>query len=84
MASGVPVITSNTSSFPEVVGVAASTIEPRDTQAINAALHQAMEDENWREKPIRAGLVRAAELTWEMCAFRTYQIYAHTSKTEVI
>ena len=78
MASGVPVITSNTSSLPEVVGNTAITIQPEDTQAINAALQQALEDETWREKSVRAGLVRAAELTWEMCAFRTYQIYART------
>lgn len=84
MASGVPVITSNTSSLPEVVGNAAITIQPEDTQAINTALHQALEDETWREKSIRAGVVRAAELTWEMCAFKTYQIYARTYDSAVI
>jgi len=77
MASGVPVITSNTSSLPEVVGNAAITIKPEDTQAINTALHQALEDEIWREKSASAGLLRAAQLTWKMCAFKTYQIYAN-------
>lgn len=78
MASGIPVITANTSSLPEVVGNAALIVQPEDTDAIYTALCQALEDEKWRENAVRAGLVRAAQLTWEMCAFKTMQVYNHT------
>lgn len=62
MASGVPVIAADAGSLPEVCGDAARLVDPRDAEAIGAAIMDAVDDpESWR----RAGLARAAPYTWE-------------------
>ena len=75
MASGVPVITSNTSSLPEVAGSAALQIEPRDGQAIGTALAQALQDDPWRASARSAGLQRARQFSWSQCIDSTVQVY---------
>lgn len=75
MASGVPVITSNTSSLPEVVGTAALQIAPEDTEALTIALLQALQDDAWRTQARSAGLERARLFSWETCIHRTVQVY---------
>ena len=75
MASGVPVVTSNVSSLPEVVGDAALTVNPLDVAAISAALARGLEDETWRASAVRLGLERAARLTWAHCIENTVAIY---------
>ena len=76
MASGVPVVTSNLSSMPEVVGDAALLVEPQDVPALSAALRRALEDDNWRVSAVDLGLVRAAALTWDRCIDNTVAVYA--------
>lgn len=76
MASGTPVITSNVSSLPEVVGSAALLIDPHDTDALRAALAQGLQDEAWRAQAGSAGLERARQFTWARCVDRTVQVYA--------
>lgn len=75
MASGVPVLTSNKSSIPEVAGGAAWLVEPEDDIAIRDGLLRAMEDETWRFKAVEAGLCRAAELSWGKCIEKTLEVY---------
>lgn len=75
MASGVPVVTSNVSSLPEVVGGAALTIDPLDISALSAALARGLEDETWRALAVSLGLERAAVLTWAGCVDKTVAIY---------
>lgn len=76
MASGVPVITSDTSSLPEVVGTAALQLDPHDTPALSAALAQGLQDDPWRAQARSAGLQRASQFTWACCVDRTMQVYA--------
>ncbi|MFZ6760614.1 glycosyltransferase family 4 protein [Undibacterium sp. Ji50W] len=75
MASGVPVLTSNCSSMPEVAGGAAMLVDPADVDSIRNGLRQALEDEDWRATAKARGLQRAAELTWEACVRNTVAAY---------
>lgn len=76
MASGVPVVTSNVSSLPEVVGDAALTIDPQDVKALSFALARGLQDNAWRISAVALGLERAAAFTWASCVERTVSIYA--------
>lgn len=75
MASGIPVVTSNVSSLPEVVGTAAMMVEPHDVAALTAALKRALEDDDWRVAAIELGLARAAKLGWAECIENTVSVY---------
>lgn len=63
-----PVITSNTSSLPEVAGDAAILIDPRDTDALAAALDRILEDEELRTDFCRRGLEQAKKFSWATSA----------------
>ena len=74
MNCGCPVIASNTSSIPEVVGDAGILINPEDTEAIAAAL-EVLLDDNIRNKYIGRGLERAMLFTWGKTAQKHIAIY---------
>jgi glycosyltransferase involved in cell wall biosynthesis len=75
MASGTPVITSNVSSLPEVVGDAAMLIDPYEPEAIAGAMRRVMADERLREDMRERGLARVRELSWERSIRRVREIY---------
>ena len=77
MASGTPVITSNCSSLPEVVGTAALQIQPEDVPALAGALARALQDDAWGAHASVAGLERAAQFSWKRCVQQTVQVYEH-------
>lgn len=64
----VPVVATAVGSVPEVVGDAALLVEPRDPDALAAALDRVLGDESLREDLIRRGLCRAAGFTWTATA----------------
>ncbi len=70
MACGTPVITSNTTSLPEVAGEAALTVDPINTEEIAAAMAQLLDDASLRWRLQQAGIERAAEFTWQRTAQR--------------
>ncbi|MDF3036112.1 MAG: glycosyltransferase [Paucimonas sp.] len=74
-ASGVPVVTSNTTSLPEVSQGAALEVDPLSPGAIAEAMRSLAQDSALREKCIAAGRRRAAELTWERTAQETARVY---------
>ena len=74
MACGTPVITSNVSSLPEVVGNAAITIDPYDLEAISEALIRLVEDSGLRSKLRLRGLERVKQFNWDKTADKTWQI----------
>ncbi|MPM15123.1 D-inositol-3-phosphate glycosyltransferase [bioreactor metagenome] len=76
MASGTPVLTSSTSSLPEVVGDVALTVHPEDEQAITDALQRGLEDDAWNSSASIRGVKRSRAFTWEQCARRTSAIYS--------
>lgn len=75
MACGAPVITSNTSSLPEVVGDAALTVPPEDTDAIAHAMRTLLADPERRKSLRDRGMRRAGEFTWKRTAELTYAAY---------
>ena len=75
MACGTPVITSNTSSLPEVVGDAALLVDPYDVEAIAEALARLLEDKELRQRLREAGLARARLFSWERTARETIAAY---------
>lgn len=77
MASGVPVVTSNNSSMPEVAGGAALLVEPADVEQISAAIHKGLDDSQWRLEAIAKGRARAAQLTWDSCVANTVDAYKY-------
>ena len=74
-AASVPVITSNTTSLPEVTGDAALSLNPLDVDAISRAMQQVLEDQNLVLMLKQRGLARAKEFTWQACADATLQVY---------
>jgi glycosyltransferase involved in cell wall biosynthesis len=75
MQCGTPVITSNTSSLPEVVGGAAMMVDPEDDDALCAAMLAVCRDEALRERMRSAGLAQAARFSWERCTRQTLDAY---------
>jgi glycosyltransferase involved in cell wall biosynthesis len=64
MACGVPVITSNNSSLPEVVGDATIMIDPDKPAEISQAMQEILTSPELREKLIARGLIQAKKFTW--------------------
>jgi glycosyltransferase involved in cell wall biosynthesis len=75
MASGTPVITSNVSSLPEVVGDAALLIDPYEPAAIAQAMHRVLTEPSLREDLRRRGLLRVKDFSWERSIRRVHEIY---------
>jgi glycosyltransferase involved in cell wall biosynthesis len=75
MACGAPVVSSNASSLPEVVGDAALSVAPHDTEAIAAALHVLMTDDRENAARRALSLARAALFTWQRTAALTLASY---------
>ncbi len=75
MACGTPVITSNTSSLPEVVGEAGFKLPPHDVEALTETMTKLLADSAVRQHYIRAGLERAQLFSWERAARATQAVY---------
>lgn len=75
MACGVPVICSNASSLPEVVGQAGLLLPPQDVSAWVGALEQVLVTPARQAELRAAGLARAALFTWEAAAEQTLAVY---------
>src|SRR3989339_192025 len=76
MSLGTPVITSNLSSLPEIVGENGGIlINPNKESEIADAISQVLTDEGLRESLSVAGSQRAKEFSWEKCARETLEVY---------
>lgn len=75
MACGTPVITSTTSSLPEVVGDAALTIDPHNIDELTAAITRLIGDETLRAELRQKGFERARLYTWPKSAKKMLHIY---------
>jgi glycosyltransferase involved in cell wall biosynthesis len=65
---GCPVITSATSSLPEVAGDGALLIDPEDTAAITAAMHRITTEPALRHTLVERGFVNVRRFSWRRCA----------------
>lgn len=75
MACGVPVITSNTSSMPEVAGDAAEIIDPFDYRQLSNAMNRIVSSEELRNRYREKGLERVKKFTWRKSAEELLSIY---------
>jgi glycosyltransferase involved in cell wall biosynthesis len=75
MMCGTPVITSNTTSLPEVVGDAAVLVDPTDPDELGEAMSRLLADHSLREDLRLKGLTRASEFSWKRCADLTVEMY---------
>ncbi len=74
-ACGLPVITSNISSMPEIAGNGALFVDPQDAQDIENKIKILMKDKTLRNDLIKKGIAQARKFTWEKCAEETYKVY---------
>jgi|GEM_PF-145756 len=74
-AAQVPVVTSNTTSLPEVTGDAALTVTPLDIAALSAAMTRVIGDEALATDLKQRGLLRAQSFNWQACAAATVGVY---------
>jgi glycosyltransferase involved in cell wall biosynthesis len=81
MACGTPVIASDASSLPEVVGDAGLLVAPGDREAWRAALERAQADTDWRTEARWRGLTQAARFSWYETAAWTVKSYGFSTKT---
>lgn len=75
MACGTPVITSNSSSLPEVVGNAALLVNPYDEADLAQAIWKLANDVTLRAQLRQAGIQQARQFTWPAAAEKTLAIY---------
>jgi glycosyltransferase involved in cell wall biosynthesis len=74
MACGAPVITSNNTSLPEVVGDGALLVDPHDVNSIAEGIIAVLGNSALREELTRRGLARASRFTWERSARQTLSV----------
>jgi glycosyltransferase involved in cell wall biosynthesis len=75
MACGVPVLTSNVSSLPEIAGDAALLVDPLDASAIADGLWRLLSDSELAAALRQKGRERAAEFSWRRAALETLDVY---------
>ena len=75
MACGAPVVASNTSSLPEILGDAALLVNPREVGEIVAATERVITNRALRDELRGKGIARAAKFSWERAAHETLAVY---------
>lgn len=80
MACGTPVISSNTTSVPEIVGDAALLIDPTDRDGLKAVLSDLLHDRRRREQLTRRGFDRVRQFSWQKTAAETLAVYESLSQ----
>jgi glycosyltransferase involved in cell wall biosynthesis len=81
MACGTPVICSNVSSLPEVVGEGGLLLEPRDPGAWVEAMAHVLSDEHLRTELRHRGIAQASKFSWERAARETLALYEKVGRT---
>jgi glycosyltransferase involved in cell wall biosynthesis len=81
MACGAPVVASNTTSLPEVVGDAGLLCDPRDAEALAAGIRRLLDEPGLAESLRRRGLERAACFTWSRTAEGLSSALTHATAT---
>jgi glycosyltransferase involved in cell wall biosynthesis len=75
MACGVPIITSNTSSLPEVVGNAGIMVDPNDIESLSDEMCRVLKDNELKHRMSRDGLKRSKMFTWEKTVNKVLETY---------
>jgi len=75
MQCGLPVVTSNVSSLPEVAGEAGQLVDPYDPQTIAESVTKVLSDSKLQQEMRERGLVQAAKFSWERTGRATLEAY---------
>ena len=75
MACGTPVITSNTTSLPEVVGKAGIMLDPHDNERLADEMYRVLNSQKLSNNMTKIGLERAKIFDWELSAQQTMEVY---------
>jgi len=75
MAAGTPVVASNASCLPEVLGDGALLVAPTDVKGFIDAVDSVLTKSDLRQDLIARGKARAAQFTWRRCADLTVDVY---------
>jgi len=73
-AVGTPVVASNTSSLPEILGSSALLINPNKPEEIAGAIYKVLKDENLRNELIKKGQENVKRFSWLKCAEETLKV----------
>jgi glycosyltransferase involved in cell wall biosynthesis len=80
MKCGTPVVISNVSALPEVVGNAGIKVNPYDTTEIAEGIYTVLKDSNLRQDLVNKGFQRSKEFSWDQIAQRTLCVYEEIHK----
>lgn len=80
MACGIPVVTSNTSSLPEVAGDAAFFVNPNEVEDLAFAIEKLFSDSELHKELAQKGFQRAKLFSWEKTAQETLALYSEVAK----
>jgi glycosyltransferase involved in cell wall biosynthesis len=83
MACGAPVVSSDMTSLPEVVGDAGLLVDPLDIQALSAAILRVLQSAETAQELRQRGLTQAAKFTWERAALQTHAVYEEVMSAAV-
>jgi glycosyltransferase involved in cell wall biosynthesis len=75
MSCGIPVIGSNTTSIPEVLGNASAMFNPNDVDSIASKINEAVTDKGFRDSLIAKGLVQCKNFSWDTSAKRAIEAF---------
>jgi glycosyltransferase involved in cell wall biosynthesis len=75
MSLDCPVICSNASSIPEVVGAAGEYFDPLDVESIRAAIERVLQSPTRRAELVELGHSRRLQFSWKKCAQETFDVY---------
>ncbi|MBJ8823308.1 glycosyltransferase family 4 protein [Citrobacter europaeus] len=75
MASGTPVVCSNSSSLPEVAGSSALMCDAMDVETLTSLILKSLTDTEWQDGAIKSGLKHVSQFSWKRCATETIAAY---------
>jgi glycosyltransferase involved in cell wall biosynthesis len=81
MACGTPVVVSNRSSLPEVVGEAGLIIDPDSAEDLSDALARVLDDSDLRAALRQRGIMRSSQFSWRKAAHQTMAVYERVLET---
>lgn len=82
-SSGIPVVCSNVTSYPEITGGAAKMVDPYDIDGMRDAILEILRDESLRSEMKDKGLVQARKFHWETTARKTLEVFREVAKKKV-
>lgn len=75
MACGIPIISSNLTSIPEIVGTSGVLVNPHNIEEMAFAMENVLSDKRLADKLSASGIKRASEFSWRKTAFETISVY---------